>query len=80
MAKRLVVDHAYTSQAYPNNIIVEVDGEYYLIPSRERTNNELSSFKKISKAAIEDNSEELPNYRYILKDLEKRSDEPCRML
>lgn len=52
---------------------MEVDGEYYLIPSRERTNNELSSFKKISKAAIENNSEELPNYRYILKDLEKRS-------
>ena len=73
MAERLVVDHAYTSQAYPNNIIVEVDGEYYLIPSRERTNNELSSFRKISKAAIEDNSEELPNYRYILKNLEKRS-------
>ena len=38
MAERLVVDHAYTSQAYPNNIIVEVDGEYYLIPSRETMN------------------------------------------
>lgn len=71
MAEKLVVDHAYTSQAYPSNIIVELNGEYYLLPSRRRTSKELSSFKKISKVTIEDSLEELPNYRYILKDLEK---------
>lgn len=73
MMKNLLVDVAYSSKAYPRNIIVEVDGEYYLIPTLGRESNDLASFKKISNNVIaEKNLEELPNYRYATLELEKR--------
>lgn len=74
MKENLVVDCAYTSKEYPNNIIVEIKGEYYLLPTLNRKSNDLADFKKIPNNVIKaKNLTELPNYRYVTKDLEKRT-------
>lgn len=73
--KNMVVDCAYTCAQYPNNIIIETNGEFYAIPSMGRTTNELSAFKKLDKKVVENLTlRELPNYRYPSKELEKKGE------
>lgn len=72
--KNMVVDCAYTCKEYPNNIVVKVDGDFYLIPSMNRATNDLNDFKKLSIEFIKNKIlEELPSYRYPAKELEKRN-------
>lgn len=72
--KNMIVDCAYTCTGYPNSIIIEVDGEFYITPSLGRKTNDLDTFKKIRKEVAEGLPlVEIPNYRYPTKELEKRS-------
>ena len=50
--ENLVVDCAYTCREYPDNCIIEVNGEFYLLPSVRRNTNDLNAFKKFPKNVI----------------------------
>lgn len=71
--ENLIVDCAYTCKEYPNNCIVEINGEFYLLPSVRRNTNDLNAFKKIPNDVIK-NKElvEFPNYRYPTNEFEKK--------
>lgn len=71
--ENLIVDAAYEANEYPGNVIVKVDSEYYLVPTLNRTSNDLSSFRKFKKEAIKNKTlVEIPRYRYTTLELEKR--------
>lgn len=72
--EKLVVDCAYTCKDYPNNCIVEIDGEFYLLPSVRRNTNDLNAFKKLPNNVIK-NKElvEFPRYRYPTTEFEKKN-------
>ena len=75
LKENMIVDCAYASPEYPNNIIVNVDGEYYLLPTLGRTSNDLSQFKKVPSDVIKVKKSlvEIPNYRYVAQELTKKS-------
>lgn len=74
MQEKLVVDCAYDLEEYPGEILVKIEGEYYLLPAMNRSCNDLAAFKKMPKELVKHMKKHpFPNYRYINKDLEKKS-------
>ena len=76
MIEKLIVDCAYNMDQYPNHIVVEVEGEYYLLPSRadRRISNDLKKFRKLPKSISDSKTmHEFFNYEYLVNNLEKRS-------
>ena len=74
LKESLMVDKAYELIEDVRKVIVEVDGEYYHLPTPYRESNDLTTFKKIPKNVIEAKGKrEIPNYRYATLGVEKRT-------
>lgn len=71
--KKIIVDCAYWYDAYPHNIIAELDGKMYLIPTHNRKSNNLSDFRLVKQVIGKECMREFPDYDYITWGLEKRS-------
>lgn len=71
--KKIIVDCAYWYDAYPHNIIAELDGKMYIIPTRNRKSNNLSDFRLVKKVIGKECMREFPDYDYITFGLEKKS-------
>lgn len=69
----LIVDCAYEAPEYPGNIMIEVNGEYYLLPVPFRSTNDLKAFKKLDKNIIANKClKEISSYRYPTNQIEKK--------